>query len=77
MLYSAAAWSVGTQVIRADRVDQLPVFSYADGHQPCSRGLYTHYYIIYKDSLLRWMTIPNIWSFDPSTNAAEKTTHSQ
>ena len=53
VLYSAAAWSVGTQVIRADRVDQLPVFSYADGHQPCSRGLYTHYYIIYKDSLLK------------------------
>ena len=50
VLYSAAAWSVGTQVIRADRVDQL---SYADGHQPCSRGLYTHYYIIYKDSLLK------------------------
>ena len=35
-----------------------------DGHQPNSRGLYTHY----KDSLLKGgMTIPNIATFDHGT----------
>ena len=35
-----------------------------DGHQPNSRGLYTHY----KDSPFKgWMTIPNIATFDHGT----------
>ncbi len=36
-----------------------------DGHQPNSRGLYTHY----KDSLLKGgMTIPNTRSLDPGSH---------
>ena len=34
-----------------------------DGHQPNSRGLYTHY----KDSPEGWMTIPNTRSLDPGS----------
>ena len=43
-------------------VDQLPLFSYGrDGHQPYSRGLYTHY----KDSVIKGgrSPIPNIRSW--------------
>ena len=44
---------------------KLPLFPYNRGHQPNSRGLYTHY----KDSLLKgWMTIPNTRSLDPGCN---------
>ena len=35
-----------------------------DGHQPNSRGLYTHY----KDPIRGGMTIPNIATFDHGTN---------
>ena len=44
-----------------------PFFHYfhiiGDGHQPNSRGLYTHY----KDSVIIRMTIPNIATFDHGT----------
>ena len=37
-----------------------------DGHQPNSRGLYTHYIII-TIPIKGEMTIPNIGSLDPGT----------